>query len=139
MAVITKFLEFHTKGENDINNITENVENLLKETNLNDGIVLLFAVGATGAITTIEYEDGLLNDFRKVLARIAPKDIDYEHGRQRNDDNGRSHVKASLLKPDITIPFKDKNLIIGTWQQIVFVELDTRPRERKVVVQIIGE
>lgn len=139
MAVVTKFLEFSTKGENDIKNITEDVQNALNETNLKDGIIVIFAVGATGAITTIEYENGLLNDFRNALSRIAPKDIAYEHHKRWNDDNGRSHVKASLLKPDLTVPFKDKNLILGTWQQIVFLELDTRPRKRRIVLQIMGE
>ncbi len=139
MVIITKFLEFRTKGENDIKNITEDVRNALNETNLENGMILVFAVGATGAITTIEYENGLLNDFISALTRIAPKDIEYEHGKRWNDDNGRSHVKSSLLKPDLTVPFKARNLILGTWQQIVFVELDTRPRERKIVVQIMGE
>jgi len=137
--IVTKFLKFNTKGEGDIKDITEDLKNILNNTNLNDGIMVVFCIGATCAVTTIEYEDGLLNDFRNALSRIAPKEIYYEHSKRWNDDNGRSHVKASLLKPDLVIPFKDKDLILGTWQHVVFVELDTRQRERKVVVQIIGE
>lgn len=139
MQVITKFIELMDKGEEDIVDITEKVENAINETNLKDGIVLIFVPGSTGSITTIEYENGALNDFREALRRIAPKNIDYEHHKKWHDDNGRSHVKASMLKPDLVVPFKDKKLILGTWQQIVFVELDTRVRNRKIVLQIIGE
>ena len=93
----------------------------------------------TAAITTIEYEPGLRNDFPKMLNRIIPKNIEYEHDNTWHDGNGHSHVRASLIGPSLTVPFKDGKLILGTWQQIVFLELDTRSRERKITTQIIGE
>ena len=90
-------------------------------------------------MTTIEYEPGLENDFPKMLSRIAPKEIEYKHNKTWHDGNGHSHVRASLIGPSITIPFKDGNLLLGTWQQIVLLEMDTRQRERKIILQIIGE
>jgi secondary thiamine-phosphate synthase enzyme len=90
-------------------------------------------------VTTIEYEPGLENDFSKMLSRIAPKEIEYKHNKTWHDGNGHSHVRASLIGPSLTIPFKGGNLLLGTWQQIVLLEMDTRQRERKVILQIIGE
>ncbi|MGB8936607.1 MAG: secondary thiamine-phosphate synthase enzyme YjbQ, partial [Candidatus Nitrosopolaris sp.] len=106
---------------------------------LKDGIVTIFVAGSTAAVTTIEYEPGLRIDFPKMLSRIAPKDLDYEHDKTWHDGNGHSHVRASLVGPSLTIPFKDNNLMLGTWQQIVLMEMDTGKRERKIILQIIGE
>ncbi|MFL6317548.1 MAG: secondary thiamine-phosphate synthase enzyme YjbQ [Nitrososphaeraceae archaeon] len=139
MTVITKAIKINSKGENDMVDITDQTLKAIQESKLNDGIVTVFVSGSTGAITTIEYEPGLRNDFPKMLNRIIPQNIEYEHDKTWHDENGHSHVRASLIGPGLTIPFKDGNLILGTWQQIVFFELDTRSRERRITIQIIGE
>jgi len=134
MRVITKYLSLHSRGETDVVDITGSVESAIGETEFRDGIVTVFVPGSTGALTTIEYEPGLLRDFPAMLEKVVPKNFDYRHG-----SNGHSHVRASIIGPSITIPFKDTRLTLGTWQQLVFVELDTRPRSRDLVLQIIGE
>ena len=139
MTVITKIAQIETRGENDVIDITEQTSKALKESKLEDGIVTVFISGSTAAITTIEYEPGLIQDFPSMLSRIVPKDNEYQHDNTWHDGNGHSHVKASLIGPSMTIPFKDGNLMLGTWQQIVLLETDTRPRERKIILQIIGE
>ncbi len=138
MTVITKSIKVQSKGENDIIDLTDKISTKIKESQISSGIVTAFVTGSTGALTTIEYEPGLLKDFPDMLSRIAPNELKYEHEQMWHDDNGRSHVKASLMGPSLTIPFNDENLLLGTWQQIVFVELDTRKRERNIVLQIIG-
>ena len=139
MTVITKTTQIKTIGENNMIDITGQTSKAVKESKLEDGIVTLFVPGSTAAITTIEYEPGLTQDFPRMLSRIAPKDIEYQHDNTWHDRNGHSHVKASLIGPSLTIPFKDGDLTLGTWQQIVLLETDTRPRERKIILQIIGE
>jgi len=139
MAVMTKHLTVRTRGETDMVDLTEEVERAVKQTNLNNGVVTIFVQGSTGALTTIEYEPGLLRDFPAMLERVAPKSIDYEHERRWHDGNGHSHVRASLLGPSLTVPFAAGKLTLGTWQQIVFIELDVRSRSRDLVLQIIGE
>ena len=139
MTVITKIAQIETRGENDVIDITEQTSKALKESKLEDGIVTVFISGSTAAITTIEYEPGLIQDFPRMLSRIVPKDIEYQHDNTWHDGNGHSHVKASLIGPSMTIPFEDGNLMLGTWQQIVLLETDTIPRERKIILQIIGE
>jgi len=139
MAVITKQIKISSKSENDVIDITEQVADALSKSGISNGTITVFVSGSTGAITTIEYESGLVKDFPEMLSRIAPDDINYEHERKWHDGNGRSHVKASLVGPSLTIPFKDGQLLLGTWQQIVFLELDTRARTRTLVLQIIGE
>lgn len=111
----------------------------VEETKLKDGIVTIFVAGSTAAVTTIEYEPGLQVDFPKMLSRIAPKDLEYQHDKTWHDGNGHSHVRASLVGPSLTIPFKDNKLVLGTWQQIVLMEMDIRKRQRKIILQIIGE
>jgi len=139
MTVITKQIKISSKSENDVIDITEQVANAISESGISNGTITVFVSGSTGAVTTIEYEPGLVNDFPDLLSRIAPDDINYEHEQRWHDGNGRSHVKASLVGPSLTIPFKDGQLLLGTWQQIVFLELDTRARTRNLVLQIIGE
>jgi len=139
MAVTTKTITIKSKGENDIIDITQQVAKIVQESKIRNGNVTLFVSGSTASLTTIEYEPGLVKDFPKMLARIAPTDIEYDHEKMWHDGNGHSHVRASLLGPSLTIPFKDNQLLLGTWQQIVFVELDTKSRERNLVVQILGE
>jgi len=139
MAVITKQIKISSKSENDIIDITEQVADAISESGISNGTITVFVSGSTGAITTIEYEPGLVKDFPEMLSRIAPDDINYEHEQRWHDGNGRSHVKASLVGPSLTVPFKDGQLLLGTWQQIVFLELDTKARTRTLVLQIIGE
>jgi len=139
MAVITKQIKISSKSENDIIDITEQVADAISESGISNGTITVFVSGSTGAITTIEYEPGLVKDFPEMLSRISPDNINYEHEQRWHDGNGRSHVKASLVGPSLTVPFKDGQLLLGTWQQIVFLELDTRARTRTLVLQIIGE
>ena len=139
MTVITKTTQIETRGENDVINITGQTSKALEESKLQDGIITVFISGSTAAITTIEYEPGLKQDFPRMLSRIVPKNIEYQHDNTWHDGNGHSHIKASLIGPSLTIPFKDGNLMLGTWQQIVLLETDTRPRQRKIILQIIGE
>jgi len=115
------------------------VASIVTETKLGSGIVTVFVPGATGALTTIEYEPGLLKDFPDMLERIAPRGLSYEHEKRWHDGNGHSHVRASLIGPSITIPFVKGKLTLGTWQQIIFLELDVHSRSRSLVLQIIGE
>jgi secondary thiamine-phosphate synthase enzyme len=139
MNVITKTTRIKTRGENDMIDITGQTSKAVEESKLKDGIVTVFVSGSTAAITTIEYEPGLTQDFPRMLSRIAPIEIEYEHDNTWHDGNGHSHVRASLIGPSLTIPFKDGDLILGTWQQIVLLETDTRHRERKIILQIIGQ
>ena len=139
MAVVTKHLRVSTKHENDVVDLTEDVRRFVEGTKLVNGIVVVFVSGSTGAVTTIEYEPGLEKDFPDMLERVAPKTLSYEHQKTWKDGNGHSHVKASLVGPSLTVPFVDGQLALGTWQQIVFVELDIRPRTRSIVLQAVGE
>jgi len=137
--VKTMTVKIKSKGENDIIDITDQTSKALHESEIMNGTVTLFVSGSTGALTTIEYEPGLMKDFPDMLERIAPRNIEYGHEKMWHDGNGHSHVKASLIGPSLAIPFKNKELLLGTWQQIVFVELDTRSRERNIVLQIMGQ
>ncbi|MBI2184413.1 MAG: YjbQ family protein [Thaumarchaeota archaeon] len=139
MSVKSKTIQLETRGEVQMVDITEKVAEALREVSINNGMVNIFVVGSTAAVTTIEYEPGLLKDFPALLERVAPKNISYEHEKTWHDGNGHSHVRASLLGPSLTVPFKDGKLILGTWQQIVFVELDIHPRSRTLFIQFIGE
>ena len=139
MTIITKNLSFKTKGELDIINITDAISNAIVDSGLRNGIVTIFIPGSTASVTTMEYEPGLLKDFPKALERIAPKDMLYEHEKMWHDGNGHSHVRAALLGPSLTVPFSDRKLVLGTWQQLVFVELDNHSRSRNPILQIIGE
>ena len=139
MSVITKVITVSSNGEGDMIDITRQTDESIKASGLQDGIVTIFVSGSTASITTIEYEVGLKKDFPKMLARIAPSEIEYEHDNTWHDGNGHSHVRASLIGPSVTVPFKNRSLMLGIWQQIVLFEMDTRPRGRKVVLQIIGE
>lgn len=139
MAVSTQHLKFSTKGNSDIIEITGDVSNALLKSGLTDGIVTVFAPGATGAVTTIEYEAGLVSDFKSMLERIAPQNIEYAHNLRWGDGNGHSHVRASLLGPSLSVPFVGGRMQLGTWQQIIFIDLDNRPRDRKLIAQIVGE
>ncbi len=139
MTVTTKQISIRTRGEGDLLDITDEVSRAVLETELKNGVAIVFVNGSTGALTTIEYEDGLLKDFPDMLERVAPKNFDYEHERRWHDGNGHSHVRASLIGPSLSVPFVNGRLTLGTWQQIVFVELDVRSRARNLVVQVVGE
>ena len=139
MVVLTRTVPIKSKGENDMIDITQETAALIREGNLKDGIITVFVAGSTAAVTTIEYEPGLKRDFPKMLSRIAPNNIEYEHDNTWHDGNGHSHVRASLVGPSLTIPFRNRSLMLGTWQQIVLVEMDTQPRQRSIIIQILGE
>ena len=139
ITVYNKEIHLQTQGEDDIIDITEKVENIVNTSKIKNGIACLFVVGSTGALTTIEYEPGLKKDLPRALERIAPKNIHYDHHETWHDDNGHSHIRASLIGPSVTIPIREGCLIHGTWQQVVFIELDTQPRKRTIVVQLVGE
>lgn len=139
MKVITKIVQLRSSTENDVINVTEQISGALKENELQNGIITVFIAGSTAAVTTIEYEPGLRHDFPKMLSRIAPKDIQYHHDDTWHDGNGHSHVRASLIGPSLTVPFSNGDLILGTWQQIVVIEMDTKPRKRILTLQILGE
>lgn len=138
MEVETHSINFKTNGNCDIVDITGRVETIIRESNFNEGSVLIFAGGSTAGITTIEYEPGLLKDYPKFFDRIAPVNINYEHDNTWHDGNGHAHVRASLQGASLTVPFVNGNLSLGTWQQIIFVDFDNRSRNREVVVQIMG-
>ena len=139
MNVVTKVVQLRSSKENDIIDVTKQTSDALRESGLNNGIINVFVAGSTAAITTIEYEPGLRHDFPKMLSRIDPKDIQYRHDETWHDGNGHSHVRASLVGPSLTVPFSNGVLILGTWQQIVMLEMDTKPRERVLTIQILGE
>ena len=119
--------------------ITTSISKAVEDSKVTYGIVTVFVAGSTAAVTTIEYEPGLKIDFPNMLSRIVPKNLEYEHDKTWHDGNGHSHIRASLVGPSLTIPFKDGRLLLGTWQQIVILEMDIRQRERKVILQIMGE
>jgi secondary thiamine-phosphate synthase enzyme len=128
-----------TTGGTDILDITAGAAEKVLQSGIKDGSMTVFISGATAAVTTIEYESGVVNDLRKAIGRIAPEDITYEHDQKWGDGNGYAHVRASLLGPSLTVPVHDRNPLLGTWQQIVVIDFDNRPRRRKVVIQMMGE
>lgn len=137
--VVTKELELHMQANCDIQDITNQVEQAVQDSNLATGIVVLFCPGSTGGLSTIEYESGVVTDLQQILDEIVPPDRDYRHHLRWNDDNGHSHVRAALIGPSLTVPFVNAKLTLGTWQQIVFLNFDTRSRARLLVMQIMGE
>lgn len=137
--IVTEKISLETKGNCDIIDITPQVERKVAEASVNSGTVTLFVAGSTAGITTIEFESGLLSDFKAMWERQAPQNIPYGHDRRWGDGNGYSHVRASLLGPSLVVPFNDKRLLLGTWQQIVLVDFDNRPRSREIIVQIMGK
>ena len=138
MRVISKTIQLSSKGQDDVIDITTQVSNIVKDSNIENGTVTIFVAGSTAAVTTIEYEPGLINDFPEMLSRIIPKNIEYEHDNTWHDGNGHSHVRASLVGPSLTVPIINGKLTLGTWQQIVLLEMDTRPRNRNLILQIMS-
>ncbi len=137
--VVTHTLSLRTRGEYDVQDITDAVARAVRESKLSNGIVTVFCPGSTGGLTTIEFEEGVIEDLHLVLDEISPPDRPYRHHLRWGDDNGHSHIRAALIGPSLTIPFLNSTLTLGTWQQIVFCDFDTRPRSRKLVIQIMGE
>jgi secondary thiamine-phosphate synthase enzyme len=139
MKIINEKIHLNTKGNPDLINITEDIERILGSTNLNRGSVTVFVIGSTAAITTFEYEPGLIKDMEELYERLIPRRKGYQHDATWGDANGFSHLRAALQGPGLTIPFDAGKLMLGTWQQVVLVEFDNRPRKRQIVVQIMGE
>jgi len=140
VKVATRSFEAKSRSENEVLDITSDVREAVAASGLSNGLATVFVVGSTAAITTIEYEPGLIKDFPAMLERAAPKSgVEYEHQRRWHDGNGHSHVKASLLGPSLSVPLVQGELALGEWQQIALIEFDVRPRTRKIVVQLIGE
>jgi secondary thiamine-phosphate synthase enzyme len=139
MAVVTKEIKLNTQGDTDIINITDEVKGHIESSKLRSGTVSLLVPGSTAGLTTIEYEPGLIKDLKRLFEELASKKRDYSHNLAWQDGNGYSHVRAALLGPSLSVPFVDKELLLGTWQQIVLIDFDNRPRSRRVIVQIIGE
>lgn len=137
VATVTR--EIHTSGQGDIHDLSGEVSSAVSESGLLAGIVTVAVVGSTAGVTTIEFEPGAVMDFGRLFEQIAPRNSHYKHHERWGDDNGSSHVRAALIGPSVTVPLIDGRLQLGTWQQIVLAEFDTRPRNRQVVVQIVGE
>jgi len=140
MEIKTDYLHFDTKGNSDIVDITQMIQNLVNEAGFEEGSASIFGVGSTTGISTIEYEPGLVKtDMPRFYEKIAPYKDNYDHHNTWGDDNGSSHVRATLQGCSLVVPFVNAQLILGTWQQIIFIDFDTRPRSRKVVVQLTGK
>lgn len=137
--VITSQITLHTQGNGDIIDVTREVAGAVASSEIKTGTVTLFIAGSTAGITTVEYEPGLVTDLHNLWERIAPRDIEYNHDQRWHDGNGHSHVRASLLGASLVVPFRDGQLILGTWQQIIVVDFDNRSRSRQVILQIMGE
>ena len=139
MKILNEEISLATGGDPDLIDITGKVSEILKGSGLKKGIITVFVVGSTAAITTFEYEGGLVADMRELYGRLAPKNKSYHHDQTWGDANGFSHTRAALQGPSLTIPFDHGKLMLGTWQQVVLAEFDNRPRERRIIVQVMGE
>jgi secondary thiamine-phosphate synthase enzyme len=138
--MVSELKSFTVRTERDISikDITKHVEKAVRESSIESGIAVIFIPGSTASVSTMEYEPGLLKDIPRVLQKIAPLNYDWEHHKTWHDNNGASHILANLLGPSLVVPFENKRLLLGTWQQIVLMDFDRTARERKVLVQIIG-
>ncbi len=139
MKIVNKKIQVKTSGAGDLVNITGGITNALGKSGLKEGSVTVFVVGSTAAITTFEYEPGMIKDMQDLCERIVPSDKHYNHDETWGDANGFSHLRAALFGPSLVIPFEGGELVLGTWQQVVLAEFDNRPRSREIVVQITGE
>jgi secondary thiamine-phosphate synthase enzyme len=139
MAIVTDTVSVSTRGESQMIDLTARVQEVVRRHSFGEGQALVFVSGSTAGLTTVEYEPGLIQDLPDAFERIAPRDIPYRHEETWHDGNGHSHVRASLLGPSLTVPFSEGRLLLGTWQQIVLIDFDNRPRRREVVVQLSGE
>ena len=139
MPSFSETISITTQGFSDIIDLTASVLEVLDHSGIHDGLVTVFCPGSTGAVTTIEYESGVLKDLRAAIERLVPSNVPYEHDRRWEDGNGFSHVRAALMKPSLSIPLTQGRLVLGTWQQIVFIDFDNRRRDRRIVVHILGD
>ena len=139
MSVLSHSLQLQTKGNGDIHDLTPTVQQAIHQSNLKDGTVTIFCPSATSGLTTLEYESGCIQDLQRLFDEIISPNRDYAHNARWGDGNGHSHIRAALLGPSLTVPFIDQKLTLGTWQQIIFVDFDTRSRRRNLVIQLIGE
>ncbi len=140
VRVATRSFEVKTRDEGEVLDVSREVREAVASSGMSDGLATVFVVGSTAAVTTIEFEPGLVHDFPEMMARVAPRSgVEYEHQRRWHDGNGHSHVKASLVGPSLSVPIVKGDLVLGEWQQVVLVEFDVRPRARKVVVQMVGD
>jgi secondary thiamine-phosphate synthase enzyme len=135
----TERLSVKSEGHTDVIDITGNISAIVEKSKIKNGMVNIFVPGSTASVSTLEYEPNLVKDVKRVLEKIAPYDADYEHHKTWGDDNGPAHVRAAMLGPSVTVPFENRRLTLGTWQQIVVLDFDTRPRNREIVIQITGE
>ena len=138
MLIVNNKIELKTKGNTDIVDITDQIKKVFNEAELNKGLCTIFVPGATGALTTLEFEPGVVRDIKDALEKVAPMEGFYSHNTKWGDENGVAHVRAALMKPDLSIPFSAGELTLGTWQQIVFIDFDVRARDREIMVQFIG-
>jgi len=138
MEIKTLTFPVNTEGHNDIIDVTPQVEKILSESGLNEGSALVFAPGSTAGITTIEYEPGLLKDYTEFFEKLIPSNKNYEHDNTWHDGNGYAHIRSSLQGASFTVPFANGKLLLGTWQQIILLDFDNRPRQRKIIVQLMG-
>ncbi len=138
MKIKTTKISIQSKGSNDIINITDKINFIIKEERFHEGNVLIFVPGSTAGISTIEYEPGLLEDYPNFLEKIIPKGDYYKHNETWGDGNGFSHIRSTLQGTSLSVPFLNSNLLLGTWQQIIFIEFDNRPRKREIILQLIG-
>ena len=139
MKIITKQLNFKTKGAGDLIDITAQIQKNLEDGNLQEGNVTVFVIGSTAAITAFEYEPGLISDLKELYEQLAPSNKTYAHDEVWGDANGFSHLRAALQGPSLVVPFISGKLVLGTWQQVVLAEFDHKPRQRKIVLQFFGE
>lgn len=139
MNVITSSIQFSSRGDTDVHDITVRVTQVVVQSGLKNGTVTIFCPSSTTALTTIEYEPGVVSDLRRLFDEIIPADATYAHEEAWHDGNGHSHVRAALLGASLTVPFVAQRLTLGTWQQIVFIDFDNRPRRRELILQIMGE
>jgi len=139
MTIVTKRVHINTQGNGDTINVTTDIVREVNNSGINSGTVTIFIPGSTAGISAVEYEPGLISDIKAMWERLVPSNIEYEHNKAWGDGNGYSHVRSSLLGPSITIPFVNKRMTLGTWQQIVMVDFDNRPRSREIILQIMGE
>ncbi|MCK4910407.1 MAG: secondary thiamine-phosphate synthase enzyme YjbQ [Thermodesulfovibrionales bacterium] len=137
--VYTGKIKLKAQGFSDVHDITADVGRVLADSGVSEGLVCVFCKGSTGAITTIEYEPGVVEDLKRAIERIAPEDDHYDHNARWGDGNGFSHVRAALLKPSVTVPVIGGQMALGTWQQVVFIDFDNRPRSRELIVQVVGQ
>lgn len=139
MAVETRYIPVETGGDGDILDLTQDIQNQINSSGINDGVVTIFTPSATSGITTLEFEPGCVKDLQRLFNEIIPPEKDYAHNQRWGDGNGHSHTRAGLIKPSLTVPIVEGKMTLGTWQSIILVDFDNRPRERQLVLQIMGE